>query len=170
VRDHLGDSIHLIKHLLHSIYYIFYILYSIILYYIISAKLYQLQRWKLSRVFTFGEYFLFIDSAAHWGPRFRNHFSQTIWLLGRVISPSQGRYLNAAHWGPRFRNHFSQTVRLLGRVISPSQGRYLNAGQHKHRINAYTRQTSMPRMEFDPRSQRPSERWQFMSYSATIKH
>jgi hypothetical protein len=34
----------------------------------------------------------------HWGPRpliqFRNHFSQTAGLLGRVISPSQGRYLN----------------------------------------------------------------------------
>jgi hypothetical protein len=26
--------------------------------------------------------------------QFRNHFSQTIELLGRVISPSQGRYLN----------------------------------------------------------------------------
>jgi hypothetical protein len=53
-----------------------------------------------------------------------------------------------AHSGPwpliQFRNHFSQTVGLLGRVISPSQGRYLNTGQHKHRINAYTHQTSMP--------------------------
>jgi hypothetical protein len=26
--------------------------------------------------------------------QFRNHFSQTVGLLGRVISPSQGRYLN----------------------------------------------------------------------------
>jgi hypothetical protein len=53
-----------------------------------------------------------------------------------------------AHSGPRpvnpFRNHFSQTVGLLGRVINPSQGRYLNTGQHKHKINAYTHQTSMP--------------------------
>jgi hypothetical protein len=34
----------------------------------------------------------------HSGPRpliqFRNHFSRTVGLLGRVISPSQGRYLN----------------------------------------------------------------------------
>jgi hypothetical protein len=53
-----------------------------------------------------------------------------------------------AHLGPwhliQFRDHFSQTVELLGRVISPSQGRYLNTEQHKHRINAYTHQTSMP--------------------------
>jgi hypothetical protein len=39
---------------------------------------------------------------------------------------------------------YSETVELLGRVISPSQGRYLNTGEHKHRINAYTHQTSMP--------------------------
>jgi hypothetical protein len=44
----------------------------------------------------------------------------------------------------QFLNHFSQTVGLLGRVISSSQSYYLNTGQHKHRINAYTHQTSMP--------------------------
>jgi hypothetical protein len=44
----------------------------------------------------------------------------------------------------QFRNNFSQAVGLLGRVISPSQGCYLNTGQHKHRMNAYTHQTSMP--------------------------
>jgi hypothetical protein len=59
-----------------------------------------------------------------------------------------------AHSGPRpliqFRNHFSQTVGLLGRVISSSQGRYLNTGQHKHRINTYTYQTSMPWVGFEP--------------------
>jgi hypothetical protein len=58
-----------------------------------------------------------------------------------------------ARSGPRpvieFRNHFSQMVGLLGRVISPSQGRYLNRGQHKHRINAYTHQTSMPWVGFE---------------------
>jgi hypothetical protein len=58
-----------------------------------------------------------------------------------------------AHSGPRpliqFRNHFSQTVGLLGRVISPSQDRYLNTGQHKHRINTYTYQTSMPWVGFE---------------------
>jgi hypothetical protein len=59
-----------------------------------------------------------------------------------------------AHSGPRpliqFRNHFSQTVGLLGLGISPSQGRYVNTGQHKHRINAYTHQISMPWMGFEP--------------------
>jgi hypothetical protein len=59
-----------------------------------------------------------------------------------------------AHSGPRpliqFRNHFSQTVGLLGRVISSSQGRYLNTGKHKHRINAYTHETSMPQVGFEP--------------------
>jgi hypothetical protein len=59
-----------------------------------------------------------------------------------------------AHSGCRsliqFRNHFSQTVGLLRRVISPSQGRYLHTGKHKHRINAYTHQTSMPWGGFEP--------------------
>jgi hypothetical protein len=36
------------------------------------------------------------------------------------------------------------------RVISPSQGLYLNTGQHKHRINAYTHQRSMPWERFEP--------------------
>jgi hypothetical protein len=45
---------------------------------------------------------------------------------------------------------FTQTVGLLRRVISPLQGRYLNTGQHKHRINAYTHQTTMPWVGFEP--------------------
>jgi hypothetical protein len=45
---------------------------------------------------------------------------------------------------------FLQTVQLLGRVISSSQGLYLNTGQHKHRINTYTHQTSMPCVGFEP--------------------
>jgi hypothetical protein len=57
-----------------------------------------------------------------------------------------------AYSGPRpliqFRNHISQTVWLLGWVISPPQGRCLNTGQH--RINAYTHQTSMPWLGFEP--------------------
>jgi hypothetical protein len=48
----------------------------------------------------------------------------------------------------QFCNHIFRTVWLLGRVISPSQGHYLNTGQHKHRINAYTHQTSMPWVRF----------------------
>jgi hypothetical protein len=59
-----------------------------------------------------------------------------------------------AHSGPwpliQFRNHFSQTAGFLGRVISPPQGRYLNTGLHKHRINAYTQQTSVPWVGFEP--------------------
>jgi hypothetical protein len=58
-----------------------------------------------------------------------------------------------AHSGPRpliqFRNHFSQTAGLNARVISSSQGLYLNTGQSKHRINAYTRQTSTPWVGFE---------------------
>jgi hypothetical protein len=49
----------------------------------------------------------------------------------------------------QFLDHFTDG-RLLGRVISSSQGFYLNTGQHKHRINAYTHQTSMPYMGFEP--------------------
>jgi hypothetical protein len=59
-----------------------------------------------------------------------------------------------AHSRPRpliqFRNHFLQTVGLLGQVISPSQGLYLNTGQHKHKIKAYTHQTPMPWVGFEP--------------------
>jgi hypothetical protein len=58
------------------------------------------------------------------------------------------------HSGPRpliqFRKHFSQTVGLLGRVVIPSQGLYPNTGQHKHRINTYTHQTSIPWVRFQP--------------------
>jgi hypothetical protein len=43
-----------------------------------------------------------------------------------------------------------QTVGLLGRVTSSSQGLYLNTRQHKHRINTYTHQTSMPCVGFKP--------------------
>jgi hypothetical protein len=43
-------------------------------------------------------FFFTMALPAHLGPRpliqFSNHFSETAGLLGRVISPSQGRYLN----------------------------------------------------------------------------
>jgi hypothetical protein len=45
---------------------------------------------------------------------------------------------------------YSQSVGLLGRMISSSQGLYQNTGQHKHRINTYTHQTSMPWVGFEP--------------------
>jgi hypothetical protein len=42
---------------------------------------------------------------AYSGPRFlirfRNHLSQTVGLIGRVISPSQGRYLNTGKYKHR---------------------------------------------------------------------
>jgi hypothetical protein len=49
----------------------------------------------------------------------------------------------------QFHDHLLR-VRLLGRMISQSQGLYLNTGQHKHRINTYTYQTSMPCVGFEP--------------------
>jgi hypothetical protein len=46
---------------------------------------------------------------AHSGPgpliQFRNHFSQTVGLLGRVISPSQSRYLNTGQYKHRINAH-----------------------------------------------------------------
>jgi hypothetical protein len=63
------------------------------------------------------------------------------WLYSHLLGP--GLFFS-------FVIFFTQTVGLLGRVISPSQGRYLHTGQHKHRINAYTHQTSMPWMGFEP--------------------
>jgi hypothetical protein len=83
------------------------------------------------------------------------------WGLETGWSPVQGILLSIffsmslpAQSRPRplvqFRNHFSQTVGLLGRVISSSQGRYLSTGQHKHRINTYTHQTSIPWVGFEP--------------------
>jgi hypothetical protein len=47
-------------------------------------------------------------------------------------------------------NIFTQTVGLLGWVISSSQGLDLNTGQSKNRINAYTHQTPMPWVGFEP--------------------
>jgi hypothetical protein len=42
-----------------------------------------------------------------------------------------------------------QMVGFLGRVISSSQGLYLIKGQHRHRINTYTYQRSMPCVGFE---------------------
>jgi hypothetical protein len=62
---------------------------------------------------------------AHSGPRpliqFRNHFSQTVGLLGRVISPSQGRYLNAGKHKQNKRIHIPNIHALSGiRTHDPS--------------------------------------------------
>jgi hypothetical protein len=75
-------------------------------------------------------------------------------LLGLVHANGFFSMHLPAHSGPwhliQYRNHFSQKVGFLGQVISLSQGLYLNTGQHKHRIKAYTHQTSMPWVGFEP--------------------
>jgi hypothetical protein len=52
---------------------------------------------------------------AHSAPRplnqYRNHFTQTVGLLGRVISPSQGRYLNAGQHKHRI-NAYTHTKNI----------------------------------------------------------
>jgi hypothetical protein len=44
--------------------------------------------------------------------QFRNHFSQTVGLLGRVISPSQGHYLNTGQHKHRITSYIHQTFEL----------------------------------------------------------
>jgi hypothetical protein len=61
-------------------------------------------------------HFFSMSLPAHSGPRlliqFRNHFSQTVGLLGRVISPSQGRYLNIGQHKYRINPYTHQTSML----------------------------------------------------------
>jgi hypothetical protein len=62
---------------------------------------------------------------AHSGPwpliQSRNHFSQTTGLLGRVISPSQGRYLNTGQHKHRINAHTPNIHDLSGiRTHDPS--------------------------------------------------
>jgi hypothetical protein len=54
----------------------------------------------------------------------------------------------------------------LRRGIGPSQGPYLHTERHKHRISAHRH----PRPEWDsnPRSQRSSERRQFIPQTARL--
>jgi hypothetical protein len=56
---------------------------------------------------------------------------------------------------------FIQSAGPHGWGINPSQGLYLDTGQNKHRINVHTKHPC-PRWDSNPRSQRPSERRQFM--------
>jgi hypothetical protein len=81
---------------------------------------------------------IFNGSWAHSGPRpliqFRNHFSQKVGPLGRVIRPSQGRYLDTGQDKHR-----------------------INAYTHTHTHTKYP----FPEWNSNPRSQRPSERRQF---------
>jgi hypothetical protein len=61
------------------------------------------------------KFFFFFSMAlpAHSGPwpliQFRNHFSQTVGLLGRVISPSQGGHLNTRQHKHRINTYTHQT-------------------------------------------------------------
>jgi hypothetical protein len=59
---------------------------------------------KAYNVHLTGVFFFSMALPAHSRPRppiqFRNHFSQAVGLLGRVISSSQGLYLNTGQ-GPR---------------------------------------------------------------------
>jgi hypothetical protein len=81
------------------------------------------------------------------------------WLLKKGSAPWVSKWfilptVFQPHSGPwhliHFRNYFSQTVGLLGRATSTPQGRYLNTVQHKHRLIAYTHQTPMPWVGFEP--------------------
>jgi hypothetical protein len=69
-----------------------------------------------------------------------------------LVAPSLGSLLPLLEHRAEFPQFLDQgqSIGLLGQVISSSQGLYLNTGQHKHRINAYTNQTSMPCAGFKP--------------------
>jgi hypothetical protein len=47
--------------------------------------------------------------------QFRNHFSQTVGLFGRVISPSQGRYLNTGQHKHRI-NAYTPNIHALSGI------------------------------------------------------
>jgi hypothetical protein len=67
--------------------------------------------------------------------------------------------------------HFSLDLYTIGMTPwtsdRPVADLYLNTGQHKHRINAHTR-IKHPCPKWDSRSQRPSERRQFMPRAARL--
>jgi hypothetical protein len=73
------------------------------------------RRRQLNRNFVFHKAAIFFSMAlpAHSGPRpliqFRNHFSQTVGLLGRLTSPSQGRYINTGQHKHRINTCTHQT-------------------------------------------------------------
>jgi hypothetical protein len=73
-------------------------------------------------------------------------FSPTLYVFffQWLYSPCWALAYSSGSWS------FLQTIGLLGRVISSSKGLYLNTGQHKHRINIYTHQRSMPSLGVEP--------------------
>jgi hypothetical protein len=60
-----------------------------------------------------------------------------------------------------------QSVGLLGRVISSSRGLYLYTNTEKRTHNTNTKHPC-PEWDSNPRSRRPRERRQFMSYTARL--
>jgi hypothetical protein len=98
------------------------------------------------QLLTLGSPYSYIEATQ----QIRFHFVSYLFIYSSFVGP----------W-PLF--HFLNP-RLLGRGISPSQGRYLHTEQHRHRENAYRH----PCLEWDsnPRSQRSSERRQFMPQTA----
>jgi hypothetical protein len=75
----------------------------------------QLDNNLILHIFNF---FLSMALPAHSGPwpliQFRNHFSQTVGLLGRVISPLQGHYLNTGQHKHNKRIHTPNIHALSG--------------------------------------------------------
>jgi hypothetical protein len=75
----------------------------------------KLRRPHFNKSSTKPKFYLFFSMAlpAHSGPwpliKSRNHFSQTVVLLGRVISPSQGNYLNTGQHTHRINEYTHQT-------------------------------------------------------------
>jgi hypothetical protein len=119
---------------------------------------------------------------AHSGPRpliqFRNHFSQTVRLLGRSDQPvvlpcipPPWLYSLIMALAASMKLSVSlqlldlrQSVGLLGRVISSSQDLYLYTNTEKRTHNTNTKH---PCQEWDsnPRFRRPRERRQFLVYN-----
>jgi hypothetical protein len=70
----------------------------------------------------------------HWGPwpiiQFRNHFSQTVGLFGREISPSQGIYLNTGQYRHRINAYTHHTsmpwVGFEPRILASERAKTLN--------------------------------------------
>jgi hypothetical protein len=68
---------------------------------------------RIGRSFLLHPHFLSMALPAISGPRlliqFHNQFSQTVGFLGRVISPSQGRYLNTGQHSHRISSYTNKT-------------------------------------------------------------
>jgi hypothetical protein len=124
-------------------------------------------------------FFFYNDSSARSGPRpliqFRIHFSYKVVLLVRVISPSQGRYLNTGQHKHRINKHTHASVWI------PTHNPSIRASEDSSCLRPrgycdrqciriiYTNSVRTSQ-ETDPnqRSRLPSERRQFMSLTARL--